>query len=50
MKVEDVKKAARPAKWAAVIGFTLALACQLVPEHYRALCEVLTSVCSAGGK
>lgn len=51
MKIEDVKNtAAKPVKWAVLVGVVLALACHMVPQDYRAVCELLASVCTGGGK
>jgi hypothetical protein len=51
VKIEDVKNtAAKPAKWAALIGVLLALACHMAPQDYRAVCQALVSVCTGGGK
>lgn len=44
------QRAVKPMKWAALVGAVLALACHLVPPDYRAVCEVLASICTGGGK
>lgn len=42
---EDVEKVSGLTKYAAKVGFVLAIICHLLPPHYRVLCGYLASVC-----
>jgi hypothetical protein len=46
MKISEDAK--RTAKRSAAIGFVLAIICQLVPPDYRAVCDLIASVCRGG--
>lgn len=41
-------RAKRAAKYAALFGVLLAVACRLVPERYQSVCEAIAQVCTAG--
>lgn len=46
--VADLKQLARFAIKSGAIGAVLALACHLLPPHYRAACSALASLCNGG--
>lgn len=42
---QDIKKASKYGAW---VGFGLAIVCQLVPDEYKAICNVISQLCTGG--
>jgi len=48
VKIDDKKTTRRRRVAAAATGIVLYVACQFVPDDYRAVCETLATLCTGG--
>lgn len=48
MKIVIDEKTKKWAKRAAIFGAVLALVCHLLPPDYRAVCDVVATICRGG--